>query len=83
MLDDAVTSYGMETSAKKSKTVTVGKSVDIPSYEVSLKYKLKIFLYGCESWTLSVKLEKKIHAFEMKCYRCLLGIPYTAHKTNT
>jgi len=40
------------------------------------------FLYGCESWTLSTSSEKKIEAFEMKCYRRLLRVPYTAHRTN-
>ena len=30
----------------------------------------------------AVKLDKKIQVFEMKCYRRLLGIPYTAHRTN-
>ena len=39
-------------------------------------------LYGCESWTLSSSLENKIQAFEMRCFRRLLGIPYTAHRTN-
>ena len=27
-----------------------------------------VALYGCESWTLSKQLEKKIAAFEMRCY---------------
>ena len=40
------------------------------------------FLYGCESWTISASSEKKIEAFEMKCYRRLLRVPYTAHRTN-
>ena len=40
------------------------------------------FLYGCESWTISASSEKKIEAFEMKCYRRLMRVPYTAHRTN-
>ena len=39
-------------------------------------------LYGCESWTLTPNLEKRIEAFEMRCFRRLLSIPYTAHRTN-
>ena len=39
-------------------------------------------LYGCESWTLTLNLEKRIAAFEMRCFRRLLQIPYTAHRTN-
>ena len=37
---------------------------------------------GCESWTLNAQSEKRINAFEMKCYRKILRIPYIAHRTN-
>ena len=40
------------------------------------------FFYGCESWTLIPSLENRIAAFEMRCFRRLLNIPYTAHMTN-
>jgi len=39
-------------------------------------------LYGCESWTLTPNLEKRIAAFEMRCFRRLIQIPYTEHRTN-
>ena len=40
-------------------------------------------IYGSEGWTLRSK-EKKyyIEAFEMWCYRMLLRIPWTQHRTN-
>ena len=41
-----------------------------------------IFLYACETWTLTVELQRKITAVEMRCYRRLLGISYTEHVTN-
>ena len=40
---------------------------------------LAIALYGCESWLLDATSEKGNNAFEMKCYRRLLRMPYTAH----
>ena len=43
---------------------------------------LSIFLYGCESWTLTADTERRIQAFEYKCYRRLLRISYKDHKTN-
>ena len=44
---------------------------------------ITIFLYACESWTLSAELEKhKTQAFEMRCYRKLLNISYKDHVTN-
>ena len=43
---------------------------------------ISIFLYACESWTLTAELEKRTQAFEMKCYRRLLNISYKDHVTN-
>ena len=43
---------------------------------------IAIFLYACESWTLTIELQKKIQAFEMRCYRKLLNISYRDHVTN-
>ena len=43
---------------------------------------LATMTYGCELWTLNAQSEKRINAFEMKCYRKILRIPYTAHGTN-
>ena len=33
---------------------------------------ISIFMYACESWTLTAALEKRTQAFEMRCYRRLL-----------
>ena len=35
---------------------------------------ISIFLYACESWTLTAELEKRTQAYEMRCYRRLLNI---------
>ena len=43
---------------------------------------ISIFLYACESWTLTAELEKRTQAFEMRCYRRLLVISYKDHVTN-
>ena len=43
---------------------------------------ISIFLYTCESWTLTAELEKRTQAFEMRCYRRLLNISYRDHVTN-
>ena len=41
-----------------------------------------IFLYACETWTLTAELRRRIQSMEMRCYRKLLGISYTQHFTN-
>ena len=43
---------------------------------------VSIVLYGCETWTLTAALEKKIQAFETKCMRKILRISWTERKTN-
>ena len=58
--------------------------------KIDLRIKIKlykslittIFLYGCEAWTLTANNEKKIQAFEMKCFRKILRIAYKEHQTN-
>ena len=37
-------------------------------------------IYGCEGWTLTTADEKKINAFETKCYRRILRIPWIAKR---
>ena len=41
-----------------------------------------IFLYACESWTLTAELQRRIQALEMRCYRKILRISYKDHVTN-
>ena len=41
-----------------------------------------IFLHACESWTMTAELEKRTHAFQMRCYRRLQNISYKHHATN-
>ena len=43
---------------------------------------ISIFLYACETWTLTSELEKRTQAFEMRCYRRLWNISYEDHVTN-
>ena len=41
-----------------------------------------IFLYACESWTLTAELQRKVQAMEMRCYCKILHISYKDHVTN-
>ena len=41
-----------------------------------------IILYGAETWTLKKKERAIIDAFEMWCWRNLLGVTYIDRKTN-
>ena len=41
-----------------------------------------MFLYACESWTLTVEFQRRIQAMEMMCYHKILHISYKDHVTN-
>ena len=43
---------------------------------------MSVFLYACDSWTLTADTEKRIQAMEMRCLRKLLGITYRDHISN-
>ena len=57
---------------------------------ISLAFKVKLtrtlilsaLLYVCKSWPLTTKIERRIQAIEMRCYRRLLNISYKEHVTN-
>ena len=39
-------------------------------------------MYGCESWTVKKAEYRRIEAFELRCYRKLLRVPWTARRSN-
>ena len=41
-----------------------------------------IFLYACESWTLTAELQRRKQTMKMRCYRKILRISYEDHVTN-
>ena len=43
---------------------------------------LPLVMYGCESWTVKKAEHRRIDAFELWCWRKLLGVPWTARRSN-
>ena len=41
-----------------------------------------IFLYACESWTLTAELQRRVQAMEMRFYSNILRILYKDHVPN-
>ena len=41
-----------------------------------------VVMYGCESWTIKKAEHRRIDAFELWCWRRLLGAPWTARRSN-
>ena len=60
-----------------SKNIRIGTKLQLLQSLIK-----SIALYGCETWTYSSNIEKRLNAFEMKCYRRLLNISWKDHRTN-
>ena len=43
---------------------------------------MRVGLYGFESWTVKKAEHRKIDAFELRCWRRLLRVPWTARRSN-
>ena len=43
---------------------------------------MSIFLYACESWTITAELQRRIQAMKMRCYHKILNFSYKDHVTN-
>ena len=41
-----------------------------------------VVMYGCESWTITKAEHRRIDAFELRCWRRLLKVPWTARRSN-
>ena len=39
-------------------------------------------MYGCESWTIKKAEHQRIDAFELRCWRILLSVLWTARRSN-
>ena len=62
----------------------------LKSRDITLLTKVRLFkamvfpavMYGCESWTMKKAKCQRIDAFELRCWRRLLTVPWTARRSN-
>ena len=65
------------------KPIWIDKSISLGSKIQLMRSLVKsIFLYACESWTLTAELQRRIQAKEMRCCRKILRTSYKDHVTN-
>ena len=67
----------------KLKVIWNDKNIAI-SFKINLMRSLamSIFLYACETWTITADIERRIQALEMRCFSKLLGVLYRDHIAN-
>ena len=61
----------------KSRDITLPTKVRLAKAMVS-----PVVMYGCESWTMKKAECQRIDAFELRCWRRLLRVPWTARRSN-
>ena len=64
---------------------SISKSRDVTSLTNVCLVKAIVFpvvMYGCESWTIKKAERRRIDAFELRCWRRLLRVPWTARRSN-
>ena len=61
----------------KSRDITLPIKVHLVKAMVS-----PVVMYGCKSWTVKKDEHRRIHAFELWCWRRLLRVPWTARRSN-
>jgi len=67
----------------KLKTIWCDRNISLASkIRVMCALAISVFLYACESWTLTAELQRRIKALEMRCYHKILNISYKHHITN-
>ena len=64
-------------SILKSRDITLSTKVRLDKAMV-----FAVVMYECESWTIKKAECRKIHAFELWCWRRLLRVPWTARRSN-
>ena len=64
-------------SILKSRDITMPKKFHLVKTIV-----FPVVIYGCESWTIEKAEHRRINAFELRCWRRLLSIRWTARRSN-
>ncbi|GFN79417.1 RNA-directed DNA polymerase from mobile element jockey [Plakobranchus ocellatus] len=72
-----------KTNFQKMKPLLTNNKITITTRKRALPcYIEPILMYGCEAWTITKEIQKKIEAAEMWFFRRMLRVPWTARKTN-
>ena len=64
-------------SILKSRDITLPTKVRLVKAMV-----FPVVMYGCESWIVKKAEHRRIDAFELWCWRRLLGVLWTARRSN-
>ena len=80
----------MEIKRRLSMATSVATSLTRVWRTVNVKTKIRLYrtlvipvlLYASETWTIKADEQRKLEAFENKCFRRMLRVSYVEHRTN-
>ena len=63
-------------------TILKSRDITLPTKVCLVKAMVFPHMYGCESWTVKKAECQRIDAFELRCWRRLLRVPWTTRRSN-
>ena len=87
---DGDCSYEIKRRLLLGRKVMINLDSILRSRDITLPTKVRLVkamvfpmvMYGCESWTVKKAERRRMDAFELRCWRRLLRVPWTARRSN-
>ena len=87
---DGDRSYEIKTHLLLGRKAMTNPDTILKSRDITLPTKVRlvkavvfpVVMYGCESWTIKKAECQRIDAFELRCWRWLLRVPWTARRSS-
>ena len=81
--DSSSPAFHMLYSMTNLDSILKSRDITLPSKEHLVKAVVfPVVMYGCESWTVKKAEHQRINALELRCWRRLLRVPWTAWRSN-
>ena len=75
--------YSLEGVAANLDSILKSRDIALPTNVHLVKAMVfPVVMYGCESWTIKKAERQRIDAFEQRCWRRLLRVPWTARRSS-
>ena len=72
-----------KTAFRRMSSMLTNRRISIETRKRAIKtYVWSTLLYGCEAWTVSVEMERKLEAMEMWCWRRMLRVSWVERRSN-
>ena len=74
--------YSLEGKLRPTYGILKSRDITLPTKVHLVKAMVfPVVMYGCESWTVKKAERRRIDAFELRCWRRLLRVPWTARRS--